>query len=111
VTATVRVDNEKTAVVRGAGAWGRINPAYRRYALELRFHVDACPPREPQAKGKVERAVRTQRHAADPSRECWRDLAELQAWTDEHSERLARRRRCPVTGASVWDSWQAERCQ
>jgi transposase len=109
VTATVRVDNEKTAVVRGAGAWGRINPAYRRYALELRFHVDACPPREPQAKGKVERAVRTQRHAADPSRECWRDLAELQAWTDEQSERLAQRRRCPVTGASVWDSWQAER--
>lgn len=55
VTATVRVDNEKTAVVRSGGAWGTINPAYRRYAVLMRFHVDACAPREPQAKGKVER--------------------------------------------------------
>jgi hypothetical protein len=105
----VRVDNEKTAVVRGAGAWGTINPAYRRYALLMRFHVDACAPREPQAKGKVERQVRTQRWAADPSRQCWRDLRELQAWSDEQAERLARRRRCLATGASVWESWQAER--
>jgi transposase len=55
VSATVRVDNEKTAMSRGAGAWGTINPTYRRYAAELRFHVDACAPRQPQAKGKVER--------------------------------------------------------
>jgi transposase len=45
VPATVRVDNEKTAMVRGAGAWGIINRSYRRYATTLRFHVDACPPR------------------------------------------------------------------
>jgi hypothetical protein len=32
VPATLRVDNEKTAIVRGAGAWGTINPSYRRYA-------------------------------------------------------------------------------
>jgi hypothetical protein len=32
------VDNERTAVVRGAGAWGTINVAYRRYATVLRFH-------------------------------------------------------------------------
>jgi transposase len=50
VVATVRVDNEKTAVVRGAGAWGEINPAYRRYALAVRFHIDACPPRSPWYK-------------------------------------------------------------
>lgn len=109
ITATVRVDNERTAIVRGAGAWGTINQTYRRYAMVMRFHVDACAPRAPQAKGKVERQVRTQRGTADPSRHCWRDLGELQAWTDEQSERLARRRRCPATGASVWESWQAER--
>jgi transposase len=109
VTATVRVDNEKTAVVHGAGAWGTIHPAYRRYALLLRFHVDACAPRAAEAKGKVERQVRTQRAAADPSRQAWRDLAELQAWSDEQTERLARRRRCPITGQSVWESWLAER--
>jgi transposase len=109
VTATVRVDNEKTAVVRGAGAWGTINPTYRRYASVMRFHVDACAPRQPQTKGKVERRVRDQRARHDPSREAWRDLAELQAWSDEQSALSARRRRCPATGESVWDSWLAER--
>src|SRR4051812_3117635 len=58
VPATVRIDNEKTAVSKGAGAWGVINPSYRRYATTLRFHVDACPPRQPQCKGKIERRVR-----------------------------------------------------
>ena len=108
VTATVRVDNEKTAIVRGAGAWGTINTTYRRYASMMRFHIDACAPRQPQSKGKVERRVRDQRLSQDPSREAWRDLAELQAWSDEQSQRSAMRRRCPATGASVWESWQAE---
>jgi len=109
VSATVRVDNEKTAVVHGAGAWGTINTTYRRYAAVMRFHVDACAPRQPQAKGKVERRVRHQRDFADPSSMAWRDLAELQAWSDERGERSARRRLCPITGLTVWESWNAER--
>ena len=42
VAATARVDNEKTVVSKGAGAWGTINPVYRRYAMQLRFHPDPC---------------------------------------------------------------------
>jgi hypothetical protein len=68
-----------------------------------------APPRQPQHKGKVERQVRSQRHGADPRGQAWRDLAELQAFSDEQSERLARRRRCPITGDSVWATWQQER--
>lgn len=109
VTATVRVDNEKTAISHGAGAWGTVNPAYRRYAASLCFHVDACAPRQPQTKGKVERRVREQRRWADPCSSTWHDLAELQAWSDEHAEASARRRRCPATGESVWDTWHEER--
>lgn len=109
VTATVRVDNEKTAVVKGAGAWGLINPAYRRYARMLRFHVDACAPRQPQAKGKVERSIRTQRFSAAPGDRAWRDLDELQTFSDERAEAEAHRRRCPATGTSVYQTWQAER--
>lgn len=109
VTATVRVDNEKTAVTRGAGVWGIINPAYRRYARMLRFHIDACAPRQPQAKGKVERSIRTQRFGADPRGQVWRDLGELQAFSDEHAEREAHRLRCPATGRSVFETWQVER--
>lgn len=109
VAATLRVDNEKTAIVHGAGAWGTINPSYRRYAMMLRFHIDACAPRQPQTKGKVERRVRDQRAGQDPTRLAWRDLAELQAWSDEHTERSAQRRACPATGSTVWESWLAER--
>lgn len=109
VTATVRVDNEKTAVARGAGPWGTINTAYRRYARTLCFHVDACLPRQPQAKGKVERGIRTFRLSADPHLSAWRSLDELQAVSDEHAEAEAVRLRCPVTGTSVYEAWQEER--
>ena len=33
VPAVVRVDNCKTAVARGAGPWGTLNPTYQRYAV------------------------------------------------------------------------------
>lgn len=52
VPATVRIDNEKTAIARGAGAWGEVNPSYRRFAQTLHFHVDACPPRTPEARAR-----------------------------------------------------------
>jgi transposase len=108
VPATMRIDNEKTAIATGAGAWGEIHIAYRRYAEVARFHVDACAPRSPEHKGKVERRIRDHRLQADPRSRAWSDLAELQAWTDERMLASARRRRCPVTGGSVLDAWQAE---
>jgi len=109
VPATVRIDNEKPAMARGAGAWGTLNPTYRRYATVLHFHVDACPPRQPRAKGKVERRVRDQRFALDPNRRAWTDLAELQRWTDARLDALAAERICPATGTSVAEAWARER--
>lgn len=109
VPATLRVDNEKTAISRGAGAWGEVNAAYRRYAQTVRFHVDACPPRAPHTKGKVERRIRDHRLRADPGRRHWASLEELQSWTDERLEYSARRRICPPTGTRVWEAWREER--
>jgi hypothetical protein len=108
VPATVRVDNEKTAVSRGAGAWGEINPDYRRYAVAIRFHVDACPPRSPQCKGKVERRIRDQRRRCDPYVRPWDSLEELQAATDREQLLSARRRICPATGTSVEEAFAIE---
>lgn len=108
VPATVRVDNEKTAVSRGAGAWGTINSTYRRYAVMLQFHIDACPPRQPRYKGKVERRVRDQRLALDPTRQHWADLAALQDWTDRRLDELAAERLCPATGLTVAQTWASE---
>jgi transposase len=109
VPAVIRVDNAKTAIVRGAGAWGTIHPTYRRYAQAVRFHVDACPPRAPEAKGKIERRVRDQRFVADPRGRDWGSLDDLQAWSDERLYRAAARRVCPATGTSVLEAWAAEK--
>ena len=109
VTATVRVDNEKTAVVRGAGVWGDLNPAYRRYAAEARFHIDPCPPRSPQAKGKVERGILDLRGWGPEPRSTWSSLEELQAWTDVRLREWEERRESPATGLGVLESWEEER--
>lgn len=109
VPATVRVDNERTAVSRGAGAWGELNPAYRRFAERARFHIDPCPPRAPEAKGKVERRIRDHRYWLDPRVREWDSLEQLQAWSDAQMRRQAERRRCPATGGTVLEAWEIER--
>lgn len=108
VPATNRVDNEKTAVCRGAGAWGTVTPAYAAYARSMRFHVDACQPRQPQAKGKTENKVRLARRLG-PKRRVYDSLEELQVETDASLEAWAKRAKCPVTGKRVWESWEDER--
>jgi transposase len=109
VAATARIDNEKTAISKGAGAWGTINPTCKAFASSLRFHVDACPPRQPRSKGKVERRVRDQRHGMDPYARSFSSIEDLQAWTDEQVAARCRHRRCPATGTSVAEAWEAER--
>lgn len=108
VPATVRVDNVKTAISRGAGAWGVINATYRRYAQVARFHVDACQPRSPEAKGKVERRILDYRSGASPYGRHWNDVAELQAWSDAGTEARWAKRKCPATGTSVLEAHAAE---
>jgi transposase len=109
VPATVRVDNEKTAIAHGAGAWGTINPTYRRYGTTMKFHIDACGPRQPRAKGKVERRVRDHRHAIDPYGRVFDDLEDLQEWTDAQVEARALGRRCPATGTTAAEAWIDEK--
>lgn len=109
VPATVRVDNEKTAVSQGAGVFGVINPVYRRYAQAARFHVDACAPRSPEAKGKIERRILDGRLRLDVLGRDWSSIDELQAATDERMIESARRRTCPATGTTVLEAFEQER--
>ena len=110
VPAVVRVDNEKTAIGHGAGAWGRVTAAYRRYAETVRFHVDACPPRvlrRPRGRSSG-RSVRSAAALIRPagigtlSRSCRRGAT-------RRMRRLPAGGVCPATGTSVWEAWQAER--
>jgi hypothetical protein len=109
VPAVNRIDNLKTGIASGAGAWGEINKAYRAYAREVRFHIDACQPRAANAKGKVEAKVKLSRGIIDPYRKAWDDLEHLQQSTDERVQRWAGKALCPATGLSVLESWEDER--
>ena len=99
----LRIDNVKTAIAKGAGAWGTINETYRRYAVQKRFHIDACQPRHPQGKGKVERG------AIVPYNQAFDSLEDLQAWTDAGLEERALHLRRPATGTSIAEAWEQER--
>lgn len=108
VTATVRVDNVRTALARGAGVWGVVNRTYLRYAEEARFHIDPCPPRSPEAKGKIERGILDLRGWGPGPTSEWSSLEELQAWTDVRLREWESRRTSPATGRGVLESWEEE---
>ena len=108
VPAVNRIDNVRTAIAKGAGAWGVINPVYRAYARAVGFHIDACEPGQANAKGKVEARVRLGRLRLDPSRHRFNSLEELQQWSDERLARWESRAICPATGLTVRQSWRAE---
>jgi len=107
VPAVVRIDNLKTGVIRGAGPWGVLNPAYAAYAHALGFHIDPCLPRRPEHKGKVERGVLSFR-GWNPTGGCFTSLEHLQAWTDARLEHDRERRRCPPTGTTIAAAWVVE---
>jgi len=109
VAAVNRIDNVRTAIASGAGAWGTIHPVYRSYARSMRFHVDACQSGAANAKGKGEAKVKLSRLLVEVSRETFADDAELQATTDARIDRWAERAICPATGTPVAESWEAER--
>jgi transposase len=108
VPAVLRIDNLKTGIATGAGPWGEVNEAYRAYARALGFHVDACLPRCPEHKGKVENKVRFVKRRLRLTG-VFSGLAELQQQTDEQLVASDRRRVCPATGLSVQQSFEAER--
>jgi len=109
IPAVNRIDNPKTAMLEGAGAWGTIHPTYAAYARTVGFHIDACAPYEPQQKGKTEAKVRLCRglFASLPRR--FDGIEHLQEETDERIERWSERAICPATGKTVTASWEEER--
>lgn len=108
IPAVLRIDNLKTGVGQGAGPWGQVNEAYRSYANGLGFHIDACLPRCPEDKGKVESKVGNLKRRLRLEGRWFEGLGGLQDWTDQELARWAQRRVCPATGESVEASGRAE---
>jgi transposase len=108
VAAVNRIDNLKTGIAHGCGAWGQINDQYRVYARTMGFHIDACEVRAPEQKGKTERRIGDCKGLNLASRH-FDGLEGLQAWTDADRAARAGKRTCPVTGLSVAATWEAEK--
>ena len=108
IAAVNRIDNLKTGISQGAGAWGKINKVYRAYARAVGFHIDACGPRRANEKGKVESKVRLVRLRANPEGQAFDSLEHLQSWTDKRLDLWSRKAICPITGLSVHETWQQE---
>jgi hypothetical protein len=108
IPAVNRIDNVKTAIAQGSGAWGTIHPTYRAYARSVGFHVDACEAESPEHKGKVEAKVRLSRRILEPLGTRFDSLEDLQQQTDRRIEHWSERATCPATGKSVRASWEAE---
>jgi transposase len=106
----VRIDNLKTGVASGAGASAVIAPAFQTFARTCGFGVDPCRPATGSDKGKVERAVRTDRGAfADLFLTNWHSVERLQAALDMRAAEVHAHRRCPMTGTTIVDALTAER--
>lgn len=108
IPAVNRIDNLKTGIFRGAGAWGTINPVYQAYAAAVGFHVDACPPRAGNAKGKVEAKVRLSRFRLKAHERAYDGIEDLQDATDRRLRRWSETALCPATGKTVAESWDDE---
>lgn len=106
----VRIDNLKTGIARGAGPSAVLNRSYAVFARDCRFEIDPCRPATPADKGKVERSVLVfQQSFSDLLGETWSSLETLQTALDQRADTLLDRLRCPVTGTSVREAFEAER--
>lgn len=72
------IDNAKCAITRAHRRDPEVQRAYGECAEGYGFKIDACPPREPQLKGRVEAGVKYLKQAFLPLRE-FRSLADANA--------------------------------
>ncbi len=83
VRARLIIDNAKCAITRASTRDPDVQRSYGEYAEGYGFKIDACPPREPQLKGRVEAGVKYIKTAFLPLRQ-FRDLTDantqLRGW-------------------------------
>jgi len=83
VPAKVIIDNAKCAITRACARDPVVQRAYAECAEGYGFKIDACPPRQPQKKGRVESGIKYLKRNFLPLR-AFRSLTDanqqLQAW-------------------------------
>jgi len=109
VPSTVRIDNLKTGVASGCGAWATLNPGYEAYAAQMGFVIDPHRVRTPRDKGKAERRVLDVKVLQVAEKARFEDMEDLQRTTELRIAARARKLVCPVTGKSAFESWNLEK--
>lgn len=88
VPARVIIDNAKCAITRACARDPVVQRAYAECAEGYGFKIDACPPRQPQKKGRVESGIKYLKRNFMPLR-AFRSLTDanqqLQAWILEEA--------------------------
>jgi transposase len=88
VVVRIIIDNPKCAITRACYRDPDVQRAYGEYAEGYGFKIDACPPREPKKKGRVESGVKYIKRNFLPLRD-FRDLTDanrqLQQWVMEEA--------------------------
>ena len=73
--ARIIIDNARCAITRACFHDPVAQRAYAEYAEGYRFRIDACPPRDPKKKGRVEAGIKYLKRGFVPTRE-FRSLAD-----------------------------------
>ena len=69
VPARIIIDNARCAITRACFHDPVAQRAYAEYAEGYRFRIDACPPRDPKKKGRVEAGIQYLKRGFVPTRE------------------------------------------
>jgi len=109
IPSTVRIDNLKTGVASGCGVWSKINEGYASYARQMDFAPDPHRVRTPRDKGKAERRVQDVKILQVTEKDRFEDMEDLQETSRLRILARSRKLTCPVTGKSIYDSWNLEK--
>lgn len=101
-------DNLKTVVLHHVGSTVQFNPAFLAFAGHYLFEPVAAPVRYPQAKGRVEGAIRYIRHAFFYGRQ-FRDIDDLRAQARLWCDQVANQRLHATTRERPAERWLVER--
>ncbi len=105
----LRTDCLKSAVLKYSGQKSELNDRYQSYLKRLK--VDAFPsrPGQPTDKGKVEKRIRDLFYSLDLKHKIFKNLEDLNDYTDWKIAELEKDWSCSATGMSVQKSFEYEK--
>jgi transposase len=109
LTAYIRPDCLKSAIVRWKGEKSILNERYKKYMDDLGISVFPSRPGAASDKGKIEKRIGDLFRRIDIRHRIFTDLKDFQVQIDNKLEELENEWHCGSTGLSVSESFQYEK--